>query len=91
MKTVAIVGSHTRTRGEAPWENQGIPVWVFNEAGMAGWPKRVDAVFQLHNRAVVFNPNNRNEKNYPEWLRQPHPFPCPRLPGRTCAPGPPSV
>lgn len=75
MKTVAIVGSHTRTRDDVPWDNKDIDIWVFNEAASIGWPKRVDAVFQMHAEPVWKNPLNRNNPEFPAWLREQHKYP----------------
>lgn len=75
MKTVAIVGSHTRTRNEVPWDNQEIDIWVFNESASIGWPERVDGVFQMHDEPIWKNPKNRNDPKYPKWMRRPHNYP----------------
>lgn len=75
MKTVAIVGSEKRTRDLAPWNDQSIDIWVFNEAAQSEWAKRVTGVFQLHVPAVYRNPLNRSDPRHWEWLQQPHPFP----------------
>ena len=74
-KTVAIVGSHTRTRFEVPWKDKDIDIWVFNESASIGWPKRVDGVFQMHAEPVWKNPMNRNDPKYPQWMKQDHPYP----------------
>ena len=76
MKTVAIVGGNHKTRDGAPYDREDRPdIWVFNEAASIGWPKRVDAVFQMHKRVVWLNPVNRNDPNFRSWLKRKHPFP----------------
>ncbi|GAF93583.1 unnamed protein product, partial [marine sediment metagenome] len=72
---VVIVGSHNRTRHEVPWDEPGMDFWIFNESASIGWPKKVDALFQMHAEPVWKNPLNRNDPNYPEWIKQEHPFP----------------
>lgn len=73
--TVAIVGSHVRTRLDAPWDDQDVDIWVFNEAASIGWPKRVDGVFQMHAEPVWMNPLNRNDPKHLDWLKKKHPVP----------------
>lgn len=75
VKTVAIVGSHVRTRDAAPWGRRDVDIWVFNESVSIGWTKRADAVFQMHVPAVWRNPLNRNDPHYREWLAKPHSYP----------------
>lgn len=73
-ETVAIVGSHPRTREYAPFD-QDIDVWVFNEVMGLGHIPRADAVFQMHRPPIWKNPTNRNDANHYAWLQQEHPFP----------------
>ncbi len=68
-KTVAIVGSHPRTRGEFDFERKDCDVWLFNEAMKADWAKRADIVFQIHAEAIWRNPANRNDPGHYEWLK----------------------
>lgn len=72
--TVAIIGSHPRTRGEVDLSRQDIDVWVFNEAVKtetnSGWASRADVVFQLHDPVIWRNPNNRNDPNHYAWLQR---------------------
>ncbi len=75
MKTVAIVGSSNTTREAAPWDNQSIDIWVFNEAAQGEWAKRVSGVFQLHLPAIYQSAHNINNKDHWGWLQQPHDFP----------------
>ena len=83
MKTVAIVGSHPATRENAPWDDPGVDIWVFNEActnvrakdDPTLWVKRCDAVFQMHIPGVYRSPVNRSAPRHWEWLQQSHDFP----------------
>jgi hypothetical protein len=68
--TVAIIGSHPRTRGEFDFDRTDCDIWVFNEA-VSGtqWCKRADAVFQMHAEAIWRNPANRNDPEHLQWLQ----------------------
>lgn len=72
MKKLAIVGTHTRTRDQAPWDDPEFEIWVFNEAPQADWCKRWDVDFQLHNREVYESPKNFVRGDHWEWLQQAH-------------------
>ncbi len=84
-KTVAIVGSHTLTRGNAPWDDPDIDIWVFNEAAATGtrdehgvmhpWAKRVTGVFQMHSATIYRNPDNRSDPEHWRWLQMDHEYP----------------
>jgi hypothetical protein len=69
--TVAIIGSHPRTRAEFDFSRTDCDIWLFNEA-MSNpantWAKRADAVFQMHEEAIWRNPRNRNDPKHYEWL-----------------------
>jgi hypothetical protein len=67
--TVAIVGSHPRTRGLFDFNRTDCDVWVFNEAVSNKTFPRADAVFQLHVPAIFRNPGNRNDPKHYEWLK----------------------
>jgi len=71
--TVAIIGSHPRTRSEFDFERTDCDVWLFNEA-MSGkkneWAKRADAVFQIHDEIIWRNPSNRNDEGHCKWLKE---------------------
>jgi len=67
--TVAIVGSHPRTRGEFDFQRTDCDVWVFNEAISNNSLPRADAVFQMHEEAIWRNPANRNDPKHYDWLR----------------------
>ena len=71
-KTVAIVGSHPRTRGDFDFTRTDCDIWVFNEAlsnEAETWCPRADAVFQMHVETIWRNPHNRNDKGHAEWLK----------------------
>ena len=72
MKTVAILGTHPRTRDLAPWNDKSIDIWVQNEAGNQSFVKRCDAVFQMHVPEIYSNPHNRCDPKHWEWLQQDH-------------------
>lgn len=74
-KTVAIAGSHVKTRDFTPFDRKYVDIWVFNEAASIGWPKRCDAVFQMHQTPIWKNPLNRNDPNFPKWMALDHPYP----------------
>lgn len=79
-KTLAIVGSHVRTREFAPWDRKFVDIWVFNEAVSLTtqgqqWVKRCDALFQMHKPVIWKNPENRNDPKHYEWLQKKQPFP----------------
>jgi hypothetical protein len=70
--TVAIVGSHPRTRTEFDFTRTDCDVWVFNEAlgdPKQGWCSRADAVFQMHKPVVFRSKTNRNHSEHYEWLK----------------------
>jgi hypothetical protein len=69
--TVAIVGSHPRTREDFDFTRTDCDIWLFNEAisGNNPWAKRADMVFQMHVPAIWRNPANRNDPHHYEWLQ----------------------
>lgn len=70
--TVAIVGSHPRTRTDFDFTRTDCDVWLFNEAisnKANDWAKRADAIFQMHEPAIWKNPNNRNDPKHYAWLQ----------------------
>ena len=70
MKTVAIIGSHPKTRSEFDFERTDCDVWVFNEAMKEEWCKRADAVFQMHQPEIWRTTANRNDPKHYEWLQR---------------------
>lgn len=72
MKKLAIVGTHTRTRELAPWDDPDYEIWVFNEAPQADWCRRWDACFQLHRPEAYTSPNNHVRADHWTWLQEPH-------------------
>lgn len=71
MKTLCIVGAHPKTLVNFDPKRTDCDVWVFNEAVSGGleWAKCSTAVFQMHERAIWSNPNNRNDKGHYAWLK----------------------
>jgi len=67
--TVAIIGSHPRTRGNFDFNRTDADVWVFNEALKSPWCKRADAVFQMHDPIIWRSSTNRNDPNHYNWLK----------------------
>lgn len=71
-KTLAIIGSHPRTREAFDFNRTDADVWLFNEAisnPVNTWAKRADAVFQMHVPTIWRNPTNRNDPHHYEWLK----------------------
>lgn len=68
-ETIAIVGSHPRTRGQFDFKRNDCDIWVFNEAMSQEWATRADGVFQLHIPVIWRNPQNRNDPKHYEWLK----------------------
>ena len=73
MRTVAIVGSHPKTRAEFDFTRTDCDIWVFNEAvkhgTSSGFAPRADAVFQMHEETIWKNPGNRNDAGHFDWLK----------------------
>jgi hypothetical protein len=72
MKKLAIVGSHSATRADAPFGDPDFEIWVFNEAPQLSFCKRWDVVFQLHKPEVYTSPNNFVRKDHWDWLQKKH-------------------
>ena len=81
-ETVAIIGSHARTRNRFDFARADCDVWLFNEAlSRPTLPgdsadlkhfqaaRRADAVFQMHVPAVWMNPRNANDPGHFNWLK----------------------
>lgn len=69
MKKLAIVGSGTLTREQAPFDDESYDIWVFNEAPLYDWCKRYTASFQLH-KPEVYQGANVKKENYWQWLQE---------------------
>lgn len=70
-KTLAIVGSHPRTREAFDFSRTDCDVWLFNEAisnKANTWAKHADVIFQMHVPTIWKNPLNRNDPKHYEWL-----------------------
>lgn len=73
MRTLAIIGSHPRTRATFDFDRTDCDVWLFNEAISNPvnrvWAKRATAIFQMHIPTIWKNPQNRNDPKHYEWLQ----------------------
>lgn len=72
MKKLAIVGTHTRTRDQAPWDDPEFEIWVMNEMPQAEWCKRWDVCFQIHKSEVYKSLKNFVNKEHWKWLQEVH-------------------
>lgn len=72
MNKLAIVGTHSATRDNAPFDDLNYDIWVFNEAPQAAWCKRWDVDFQLHKPEVYRSANNMSNKEHWSWLKECH-------------------
>jgi hypothetical protein len=67
---LVILGSHPRTRAEAPFDDPNVDIWAFNEVLVKpGFCKRADAIFQMHPKAVWNNPMNAGDPDSAVWLK----------------------
>lgn len=71
MKRLALVGTGTLTREQAPFGDESFDIWTFNEAGQSAWCLRWDAIFQLHPEEIYTGHNTKNPKHW-EWLQERH-------------------
>lgn len=76
MKTLAIVGSHPRTRDNAPFDDENIDIWVLNEAANT-WARgrRVTGCFQIHIPELYQRPTNVIDPDHWLWLQNKHGYP----------------
>lgn len=72
MRKLAIVGTHSSTRDQAPFDDLDFDIWVYNEAPQAEWCKRWTACFQIHDPSVYMSANNFVNKQHWDWLQQDH-------------------
>ena len=74
--TIVIHGSHPERRNEFDWSRDDCDIWVFNEAVKTGTNSgfapadKVTAIFQLHKPVIWKNPENRNDKNHYQFLKE---------------------
>jgi len=71
LKKLAIVGSGTQTRSNAPFDDESFDIWVFNEAANSEWCKRWTACFQIHPEGI-YKGHNTKDPHHWEWLKQKH-------------------
>lgn len=69
---LAVVGSHKETRDNAPWDDPTWDIWVFNEAAMMPWAKRVTAVFDIHQEKNYTGTNGIGNADSWGWKQQDH-------------------
>lgn len=83
--TVAIVGTHPNTREDAPYLNNEIDIWIFNNQVIQGWVKRASACFDIHHSNDIHR-RRLESPQFGEWLAKqtdipiytPYPVPdCP--------------
>ena len=79
MRKLAIVGTHPKTRADAPYDDHEWDIWAFNESAsqmerekQEQWLPRVDAIFQMHDRAIYSSLHNRADKYHWNWLQREH-------------------
>ena len=73
MKTVAIVGSEPHTKDLAPYDDLSIDIWMMNQSIRLS--KRVTAAFQIHDKAIYRDPENKYDKEHWPFLQQDHGYP----------------
>lgn len=68
---LVVLGSHPRTRSDAPFDDPTVDIWAFNEVLVhRGFCKRADAIFQMHSRAIWNNPLNAQDGEAARnWLK----------------------
>ena len=70
MRDLIIVGSHSATRGDTPWDSDA-EIWAFNEAPQAEWCGRWDVDFQMHSPEVYTGFNHVRADHW-DWLQTDH-------------------
>lgn len=68
-ETVAIIGSHPKTRGDFDWSRTDADIWGFNEALNTDWFDRADGIFQIHKPVIWRSKTNRNDPKHYAWLK----------------------
>lgn len=71
MKKLALVGSESKTRGNAPFDDPDYEIWILNEAAQQDWMKgrRWDVCFQLHKPEVYRSSTNWVARDHWQWLQ----------------------
>lgn len=67
-KTVALVGTHDLTRGNAPFSNPSVDIWVFNGQTTMDWCPRADAVFDIHPAEDIYR-RSQEDISFGKWLK----------------------
>lgn len=71
MRKLAIVGSGSQTRENAPFGDPVFDIWVLNEAANAPWCKRWTACFQMHEPEIYAGHNTKDALHW-QWLQKQH-------------------
>ena len=72
-RPLAIVGSHPATRELAPYDDERVEIWLFNEAAQKPEIyKRWDGLLQIHNPEIYSSLENWVNKDHWNWLQQDH-------------------
>lgn len=66
--TVALVGTHDLTRGNAPFDNPSVDIWVFNGQTTMDWCPRSDAVFDIHPPEDIYR-RSQEDLSFGRWLK----------------------
>lgn len=67
-KTVALVGTHDLTRGNAPFDNPSVDIWIFNGQSTMDWCKRASAVFDIHPAEDIYR-RSQEDVSFGNWLK----------------------
>lgn len=67
-KTVALVGTHDLTRGNAPFNDPSVDIWIFNGQSTMDWCPRADAVFDIHTTEDIYR-RSLEDMAFGKWLR----------------------
>jgi hypothetical protein len=66
-KTVALVGTHDLTRGNAPFSDPSVDIWIFNGQSTMDWCPRADAVFDIHTTEDIYR-RSQEDLAFGRWL-----------------------
>ena len=69
---LAVVGSHKDTRDCNVWDDPEWDIWVFNEAALMPWAKRVTAAFDIHQEKNYTGTNGIGNADSWGWKQQDH-------------------
>lgn len=66
-KTVALVGTHDLTRGNAPFDDLSVDIWIFNGQSTMDWCPRANAVFDIHPAEDIYR-RSQEDVAFGKWL-----------------------